>query len=234
MVLGIMQPYLFPYIGYFQLISAVDQFAIHDDVQWIKGGWIARNRILVNGQSSDITLPVRSGASSLAINQRVFVSDIEEHKSRLLRRVHSAYRTAPHFEDVYELLFRCLAVRQDNVSQFVVRSLREVCNYLRIDTPFIISSGIVKNNDLRGQDRVIDINLALGASHYLNPSGGCHLYEKKRFLQQGILLEFLSCRDIPYAQFPGQPFIPRLSIIDTMMFNSTQQIADLLNAYDLT
>src|SRR5882724_10468265 len=96
MKLGIMQPYIFPYIGYFQLIAAVDHFVIHDDVQWIKSGWINRNRILANNQPGYITLPVRSGSSFLNINEREYVPEIENHKKRILRQIEGAYRKAPY------------------------------------------------------------------------------------------------------------------------------------------
>jgi hypothetical protein len=231
--LGIMQPYLFPYIGYFQLIGAVDHFVIHDDVQWIKGGWINRNRILVQGQPQYITLPVQKAGSSLNINQREFPPDIEEQKKKTLRQIEAAYRKAPYFEPVCCLLRRCFALQENNVSRFVVHTLRECCGYLGICTPFSLSSELDKRNELAGEERVLDINRAIGAAHYINPIGGTDLYSKAHFSERGLGLSFIRARETPYRQLQSGPFVPFLSIVDVMMFNSQQESAALLKEYDL-
>jgi hypothetical protein len=231
--LGIMQPYFFPYIGYFQLIGAVDQFVVHDDIQWIKGGWINRNRILVNGQPQYITLPLQKAASSLNINQREFSPDIEEEKKRTLRQIEGAYRKAPYFKPVYSLLTRCFALQERNVSRFVVHSLHECCDYLGIHTPFRLSSELDKHNELAGEERVLDINRVVGASHYINPIGGTEIYNKAHFTERGLRLSFIRARETPYRQFGEGTFVPFLSIVDVMMFNSEQEIVGLLKEYDL-
>jgi hypothetical protein len=233
MKLGIMQPYIFPYIGYLQLIAAVDHFVIHDDVPWIKNGWINRNRILVHGQAQYITLPVQKGTSSLMINERLFLEEIESHKKKVLRQTEGAYREAPHFESVFSLVSRCFAYPERNVSRFVVHSLRECCDYLGINTPFILSSVLEKRNELRAEDRVLDINRVMGASHYINPIGGTELYDKAHFSQKGLCLNFIKARNISYRQFHEDESIPFLSITDVMMFNSKEEIAVLLGEYDL-
>ena len=69
MKLAIMQPYLFPYLGYFQLIAAVDKFVFYDDVNFIKNGWINRNRLLISGKVNYITIPLSGASSFLKINQ---------------------------------------------------------------------------------------------------------------------------------------------------------------------
>jgi hypothetical protein len=233
MKLAIMQPYLFPYIGYFQLIGAVDQFVIHDDVQWIKGGWINRNRILVNGEPRYITLPVQKGASTASINEREFPPTIDEVKQKVMRQIRGAYQKAPHFDAVNSLLSRCFASQERNLSAFVVNALHECCRYLRLETKLVLSSGLRKDNALKGQDRVLDINSVMGATHYINPIGGTELYEKERFRKQGVTLNFLKTRNVAYKQFANREFVPSLAIIDVMMFNSSRELANLLNEYDL-
>ena len=233
MKLAIMQPYVFPYIGYFQLIAIVDQFVIHDDVQWIKGGWINRNRILVNGQSHYITFPIQKGASTLNINEREFSADIDSCKKKILLQIEGAYRKAPYFTSVFSLISRCLACEEKIVSRFATNSLRECCNYLDITTPFVMSSELDKSNELTAEARVLDINKVMGASHYINPIGGMELYNQTRFSEKGLILNFIKSRDIVYKQFQGDNCVPFLSIIDVMMFNSKVDILGMLREYDL-
>ena len=233
MKLGIMQPYLFPYIGYFQLIDAVDQFVIHDDVQWVKGGWINRNRILVQGQPHYITLPLQKDSSLLNINQRRLSLDIESQGKKIIRQIEGAYANAPYFDSVLPLVSRCFACQERNVSAFIVNALRECCDYLGVNTPFVLSSGLDKRNELRAEERVLNINMVMGASHYINPIGGTELYDKTHFSEKGLRLSFIKARNVPYAQFHDHEFVPFLSIVDVMMFNSQQEIAGQLSEYDL-
>src|SRR6185437_10468430 len=117
MIIGIMQPYFFPYIGYFQLIAHCDVFVLHDDVQYIKGGWINRNRILVNHRAVWITFPVLRAAHHCNIRDRYYSSDPED-RNRLLRRIAGAYRTSPCFGQVYPLIEEIMAFRNTNVAAF--------------------------------------------------------------------------------------------------------------------
>lgn len=232
MKLGILQPYLFPYIGYFQLISLVDKLVIYDDVQYITRGWINRNRILINGGPCYFTLPLHKGPRSLNINQRVCTPLFEFEKKRLLRQIESAYNRAPNFSAVYTLIEKCFSCTELNVSSFIVNSLKECCRYLNIDTPFFLSSQLCKQGELTGQERIIDINKVMGATHYVNPIGGTDLYDRKEFIRNGLKLSFIHTRKIEYTQFVGD-HVPNLSIIDVMMFNKPSQITPLLLEYDL-
>jgi hypothetical protein len=227
-----MQPYLFPYIGYFQLISAVNQFVIHDDVQWIKGGWINRNRILVKGEPHYITLPVQKDSTLLNINERTLSEDFEPQGKRIMRQIEEAYRKAPQFESVIPLVSRCLSFQERNASAFIVNTLRECCDYLGLNTPFVLSSELQKDNSLKGQSRVINICNALSASQYINPIGGTELYSKDVFEFENIKLNFLKTRNNAYRQFNNK-FVPNLSIIDLLMNCTVEEICALLQKYDL-
>lgn len=233
MKLGVMPPYVFPYIGYFQLINVVDSFVIHDDVQWIKGGWINRNRILVQGKPQYITLPLQKASSLLDINQRRFSVDIEKQKAKISRQIENAYRKAPHFSAVMDIISECFRCQERNVSTFAVNSLRACCDYLGIGTPFVLSSQLEKRNELHGQDRVLELNAVMGVSHYINPIGGTELYDKKRFAENGLKLRFIKARNVAYDQLADTEFVPFLSIIDVMMFNSKDELCELLREYDL-
>lgn len=227
-----MQPYLFPYIGYFQLIKAVDSFVIYDDVQYIKGGWINRNRIQINNKDYLFTFNVKRDSLSLPINQRVFTSNFSEIKEKFLSLLFQAYHNAPRFSPVQSLVKNILSFPEYNVSSFITNSLQKVCSYMNITTPFIFSSQIKKNNLLKGQERVIDINLAMRSTHYINLMGGINLYTKERFDVNGIKLNFIKMKKIEYLQL-GKKFIPNLSILDVLMFNDLESIKAMLLAYDL-
>ena len=232
MKLGLMQPYLFPYIGYFQLIANCDLFVIYDDVQYIKGGWINRNRILLNATPHYITLPLRNDSFRLNINQRFFAPGFEKHKKHLLEKVQNGYRKAPFFASAYKLVRECLQSTDENVASFTTQTIKRSCQYLDITTPFAISSEIPKDPNLLAEDRVLSINKVLKSDVYINPVGGVELYQREHFARQGITLQFIRTKNFQYSQFAA-PFIPFLSIIDVMMFNSKEQIRKFLTAYEL-
>jgi hypothetical protein len=231
MIISIMQPYFFPYIGYFQLIFQSEIFVVHDDVQYIKGGWVNRNRILRNGEPCWVTLPVRKGSSRLVINQRYYQLERTD-VMRVLRRIEAAYRKAPHFDATFPLIEELLNFGNANVAAFNVNLIERIAARLAIRTRFVLSSAMVKNDVLAGQERVIDMCRRLGATHYVNPIGGVRLYRPDRFAAAGIELSFLQTVASPYPQF-GQTPVPDLSIIDILMFNSDQSVARLLRKYRL-
>jgi hypothetical protein len=229
MILSIMQPYFFPYIGYFQLIAHSDVFVVHDDVQYIKGGWVNRNRLRRGGQACWITLPVLKGAHNLAINQRFYQLD-PPNVRRLLRRIESYYRSAPRFDEIFPLLQDIVTLRITNVASFNLHAINRLATYLDIHTRLVVSSELSKDEHLTGQERVIDICKRLGATHYVNPIGGLKLYQPERFAREGIDLGFLESVLPSDPHFEGAT-VPYLSIIDTLMFNTNEAIAAILKAY---
>ncbi len=232
MKLGIMQPYFFPYIGYFQLINAVDLFVVYDDLQYISRGWINRNRILVNGKSSYITLPIRSASHLTSIKDSCFNGNFAKEKNSILRRIEGAYRKAPHFSETFELIEKCFQCPDPKVSAFVSQTIKQCCQHLGISTPLNITPSLQINADLRGQDRAIAITKHLGSDHYLNPVGGMEIYSGKEFQRHGIELSFVRTNEFSYKQFGGE-FVPNLSIIDVLMFNDRDTIRDYLSRYTL-
>jgi hypothetical protein len=231
--LAIMQPYFLPYIGYFQLMRAVDVFVVYDDVQFMKGGWIERNRMLVNGAPHWFGLTLEKASHKLAINQRFFAADIEGQKKALLYKVHCAYAKAPHYAETMALLEEILANDERNVAAMLARQLRILCRHLGIETELRLASEMVKNDDLGGEARVIDMAQRLGADHYVNAAGGQALYSRENFAHHGIRLSFLQSRPVVYRQY-AHDFVPWLSILDVLMFNSVEQTRELLLACDLT
>lgn len=232
MKLGIMQPYFFPYIGYWQLMAAVDQYVMYDDVNYINRGWINRNRILINGDAKYITLPCTGASQNKLINEVKVCTDIGEQK-RNMRKVELAYRRAPYFESVYPMLCDVFSSKIENLADFLEYCIRSVCAYLEIHTVLLRSSSLKKDPALRGQNKILAINAELGATEYINAIGGKELYSDKAFSERGIQLHFLKTDEIAYRQFDGV-FLPNLSIIDVMMFNPKEEIQAMLNRYTLT
>jgi hypothetical protein len=232
MKLAIMQPYLFPYFGYFQLINTVDKFIIYDDVQYIKGGWINRNRILLNTQAHLFTFSIKNDSTFLNINQRYFTNKLDKEKEKFFNIVDSAYSKAPFYSNTKKLLECILFTGELNISDMITQSLILICNYLDIGTQFYISSEIDKDNTLKGEERVIAINKCLDSKHYINSIGGETLYSKDVFKENGITLSFIKPKLVEYKQFKNQ-FVPWLSIIDVLMFNSVEKTREMLQEYEL-
>ena len=233
MKLAIMQPYLFPYIGYFQLMNLADTFVVYDDVQYINRGWINRNNILVSGSKSIFSFSVIKDSSHKNINERYFDKNrFEIETKKFLKTLTYSYSKAPYFQKVYSLIESILIFDDFIVSEFINNSLINICNYIGITTKLIKSSDINIDNALKSQDRILALCEALGAKQYTNPIGGVELYSKSKFNEQGIELNFIKTDEIIYKQFSND-FVSNLSIIDVMMFNSPYEIKEMLNQYEL-
>jgi len=231
MKIAIMQPYFFPYIGYFQLINASEKFVILDDVNFIKQGWINRNRILVNGQDNLITIPLKQASQNNSIKE-TFISDDNKWQSKLLKTIEFAYKHAPQFNNVFPIFEKSIQNSDRNISIFVPHSLLNLTQFLGIQTQIITSSSIYNNSHLKGQERIIDICKQEKADLYINPAGGIGLYSKEQFKKHKIDLRFLMPLPFEYKQFSNK-FIPSLSIIDIMMFLEKRVILAELNNYHL-
>lgn len=231
MNLAIMQPYLFPYIGYWQLINSVDTFIIYDDVNYMKGGWINRNNILLAGVPHYVTLSLNQSSPNKKINQTE-VLDTVANKRKFLGAIESAYNKAPQYKTVFPIIQECINYSENNLALYLEHHLKRVSDFLGIKTRIIMSSSIHKNNELTAQDKVIEICKKMNANVYINAIGGQELYSHEDFKKFDIDLKFIKTRPISYQQFRGD-FVPYLSIIDIMMFNEPAAIQEFLNAYDL-
>ena len=227
MKLAIMQPYFLPYLGYFQLIHAVDKFVVYDNIQFTKKGWINRNRILVNGAAEYITLPLDKDSDFLNVDQRKLADSFKTERVKLLRRIGEAYRKAPQFNTIFPFIESIIKVEEQNLFGFIYQSLQAICQFLDIKTEFIISSSLPVDPQLRSQDKVIAICETLQVSQYINPIGGVELYAKEIFEQHNIKLNFIRSDAVDYTQFANE-FVPWLSIMDVMMFNSKEKVKGYL------
>ncbi len=231
MRLAIMQPYFFPYIGYFQLIAAVDQFIVYDNIKYTKKGWINRNRMLQNGRELTFSLPLKSASDYMDVRERDLAADFDRDK--LLNQFKGAYGRAPYFAETFPLVDAIVRHPDTNLFRFLHHSIVRTCERLGITTKIRISSGIAIDHDLKNQDKVLALCEAVGASTYVNAINGMGLYEKQAFLDKGIVLKFIKSKPFEYPQF-RDAFVPWLSIIDVMMFNPLDSIQTrILTSYEL-
>jgi len=227
MKLAIMQPYFLPYIGYWQLINAVDKFVIYDDVNYINKGWINRNNILLNKQPFRFTLTLLGVSPNKLINE----IGICENQTKLIKTFETAYTKSPYFDKIFPIIKQIFEYNKKNLAKFVGNSLVRIANHLDIRTEFIYSSEMEKDCSLKGQKKIINICNKLQAGEYLNPIGGMKLYNQADFEANHIKLRFLKTRPIEYKQFDNT-FIPDLSILDVMMFNAQTEIGKTLDKYE--
>lgn len=233
MKIGIMQPYFFPYLGYWQLMNAVDRYVVYDDVNFIKGGRINRNAILMNGKAQNINL-ILSGASPNKHINEVKVNTEPAVQRKLLRTIEMNYKKAPFFAQVFPILDRIMTQQESNVARYLKNSFAFIGEYLGITTQLLLSSDLDKDCSLKAHKKVIAICQLLGGNEYYNSMNGISLYEPHReeFKDVGIKLSFLKMREISYKQYKNE-FVPNLSIIDVMMFNSQEECRNLLQEYDI-
>lgn len=231
MKIGIMQPYFWPYLGYFQLLSAVDRFVIYDNIKYTKKGWINRNRYLCNGKSKYFTIPLAKASDVLDVCDRKV--DLNFDRQKLRRQIHASYAKAPYFQSIYPLFCDCVDYSQENLFEFIFYSVKKICAFLEINTEIIVSSDLQIGHEISGKDKVLAICRKLQADMYINPIGGKSLYDKQEFLQNGIQLLFLQMDNINYPQF-GNSFESSLSILDVLMFQSKEETMQLLKQFQLT
>ena len=232
MKVAIMQPYIFPYIGYFQLIEAVDKFIFFDDVNFIKKGWINRNQILVNNQAHLFTIPLQKVSQNILIKDTK-ISYNENWIKKLLFNIEINYKKAPCYNDVYPLIKKILEKKAETISDLAIISIKEVSNYLGLKTKFELSSEKYSDSiDYKKEARLIEISRNIKATNYINPNGGKELYTKQDFMNHGLKLKFIEPQIKRYIQFNSE-FIKNLSIIDVLMFNSKKHMKIMLNDYKL-
>lgn len=233
MTIAVMQPYIFPYIGYFQMINAVDTFVFYDDVNFIKRGWINRNRILTNGKDHLFTVPLKKVSQNNLIKDSYLNEELyKDWVSKFLITVESSYKKAPFFSQVFPLLKNIFEKEYSTINELAISSIKEIAQFLQLKTQFKQSSLSYDNKDMEREERLIDICHKENATHYINAIGGQELYTKDAFAEKGVKLSFIKSNPIEYPQFKGE-FVPWLSIIDVLMFNERAQILEMLNDYEL-
>ena len=188
MKLGIMQPYFLPYLGYWQLMNAVDTYIVYDDVNYIKRGRINRNNILINGESKTINLILKEASQNKHINE-IFIDNNEVQKRKLLSKIQMAYSKAPYFSVVFPMIEQIFLQHEENLAKYLYNSFQIIAGYLNIQTKIILSSSLNKDCSLKGKYKIVSICKLLGADEYYNSVGGMELYDKDEFADMDTAFE---------------------------------------------
>ena len=231
MKLAIMQPYLFPYIGYFQLIKAVDKFVVYDDVNFIKKGWINKNCILIGGQKHCFTVPLKAASQNRLIKD-IEVAIDDKWSEKFLRSIKQSYQKEKFFDETFDFVEQVICSGEKFISKMIGQSLHILKEKFDLPTEIVDSSTGYANAELSGQERILDICRREKASQYINPIGGIDLYNAEFFADNGIKLSFLQTSSVQYNQNISE-FIPHLSIIDVLMFNGFAGTKNFLSCYNL-
>ena len=229
MKLGIMQPYFMPYIGYFQLMKAVDKYVVYDDVNYIKGGWANRNHILINGEKEMFTVTLQKASQNKLFNEIVIGDDFK----KLMKTLQMNYSRAINFDQTMVLMERIISFPNKQLAVFIANSFREILSYLSVETEILMSSEIPKDNSLRGKDKIIQICEILGADTYYNAVGGKNLYDQEEFREHGITLNFVDSLPQVYSQLHTREFVSGLSMVDVLMNNTKDEVNRLLDYFQL-
>ncbi len=233
-VLGIMQPYFFPYTGYFSLIMATDEWIVFDPVQFIRHGWIERNRVLKPDEGWQyIGVPLIKQSRETLIKDTQIRTE-EPWQQKILRQLEHYRKRAPYYTSVVEFLTECFKFETSSITKLNTHLMQSVCNYVGIEFNAHIYSEMNLEHDVVTDpgEWALNISKALKASGYINPPGGVELFDRAKFSQAGVKLQFLKNNLKPYSQ-RRPAFEPGLSIIDTMMFCSPSEIRGLIGDYEL-
>jgi len=221
--IAVMQPYIFPYVGYYQLATKVDEFVFFDDVNFIKKGFIHRNNILLNGEKFSFSIPVSKVSQNRKINEHFYRGEFDS----FLKQIRRTYAKAPFFDEAIKIIESCLFQGELGVAQVNISSISAIFDY--VDLPFDYSSASTLKIDgkYHAQDRIIKICKELGATHYVNAVGGKELYDNNSFAQEGIKLSFIQPYLTEYKQI-SKDFVSGLSIIDALMYCTKSELVELI------
>jgi len=235
MKLAIMQPYFLPYLGYFSLIKHTDEFILLDTVQFIRHGWIERNRILKPSDGWQYIMVPLKKYSRETIIKDIEINNDQQWKEKILAQLQHYKKQAPYFSNVIDILNEIFSKEYATIVDLNLASLKTVCNYLGINTPIQVFS--LMNIDIEPANApdewALNICKALGnVDEYWNPPGGQSFFDRKKYENAGINLKFHSAILTDYDQ-KRNVFEPGLSILDVMMFNSIEEINKMLDNYEL-
>jgi len=254
MRLAAMQPYLFPYIGYFQAIDAVDRYVLYSNVSYIKKGWINRNRLLArDGSIITFTVPV-ANKSSFTLIKDTEIDNSEPWARRILKTIQTIYGKRPFFEETYPMIEKLLRTDYRLLKDLNSDCITSVAKHLEINTDMVTDNHqfdemekcleqidenfnpyeyLSKTHPTRKVSRVIEMCRHEACNEYVNAIGGQDMYKKEEFAQYGISLSFVKTNEIVYSQGLDGKFEPNLSIIDVLMNNGKEETKRLIKEYTL-
>ncbi len=233
MKIALMQPYFLPYIGYFQLINAVDKFIFCNDLGFIKQGWINRNNILLEGKKHRFCLPIKHVSSFTSIKETKISEQPNDWQNKLSKKIWLAYHKAPFFDAVYPWIDEILkGAPNHSISDVAIISIEHTFQYLNLEKNLSQSIGLYDNEELKLAKRVIDICQQEGADTYINAIGGQNLFCKNDFKKHNIDLCFIKPILKTYEQNSPE-FVAGLSILDVLMYNTPNDVKIMLSEYNL-
>ena len=228
-----MQPYFFPYLGYFAIMHYVDKWIVFDEAQYIYHGWINRNRILnYNKDWQYVTAPIQKHSRDIKIKDVVLANHIQ-WRDKLLAQLQQYRKRAPYFSSVIEVVREAVNVQEESLSALNTHVLRAICGYLGISVTIEVFSK--RNWDIgevqEADEWALRISESLGAKQYVNPPNGKMFFDEAKWSKSEIELRFLKIRELEYSQ-KNAAFIPNLSVIDVMMFLEPAHIREAMERYD--
>lgn len=226
-----MQPYFFPYLGYFDLIFNVDKWIVFDTPQYIKGGWVNRNRVLHPDKGwRYLSVPLNKHPADTPIN-KITICETEDWRSDMVRHLYHYKKWAPFYKKANGIVEECIAKNDSYLFRLNIRALEMICLYLEIPFQYSVFSqiGLGIEGDIEAGEWSLKISEALGASVYINPPGGRNLFDAQAFEKKGVTLVIREFENMTYSTNPYN-FEPAMSIIDVMMWNSPQQIKNYLES----
>lgn len=233
MKIGIMQPYFFPYIGYFSLINSTDFWVVFDTPQFIRHGWIERNRILKPGGADQyIKVPLIKASRNTSI-QDMRINNTSSWEEKIYAQLTLYKKKAPFYKGVLDLLKEVLSYQGDSIVELNINGLKAVCKYLNIPFNYSIYSHLDLDIQVDSPDEwALEIAKHYKATTYINPENGMSFFDSQKYKDANVELLFQKMRLCEYKQIEGT-FIPGLSIIDVMMFNSPAEIKTMLTNFEL-
>ena len=231
MRLAIMQPYFFPYIGYFQLCHAADHFIFFDDVNFITQGWINRNKILIESEPKLFTIPLRKASQNKKINEvEVDLGQMKKWRIKFKKTLLQNYGKSPYFDEVITLINNVLDGHHRNISELAIASIKKTAEFLELPLESSKSSKKEYDRDVTPQEKVFQLCKQTNATEYINLPGGKQLYKKVDFENHNIKLQFLTPFIHTYPQL-SEGFTSHLSILDIMFLNSKETAKKMIANY---
>tara|TARA_B100001057_G_C22590495_1_gene848781 strand:+ start:188 stop:880 length:693 start_codon:yes stop_codon:yes gene_type:complete len=226
--IAISQPYLFPYVGYYQLFNCADEFIFLDDANFIKGGFVNRNFIICNKKITRFNIPIHKKSSNRPINDHYYFINKTQFKNLILE----GYSKSKNFSVIYDLISNIIEIDDQNVSLINIRSIEMVYKFLGFNKTFYLSSKILPRGKYKKEDWIIEICKKLNSTNYINSEGGKDLYELDYFKSNGIKLEFLKPNFLEYHQGITS-FTKGLSIIDILMNSDINKVKEMIFQYKI-
>lgn len=230
MKLAIMQPYFFPYVGYYSLIKNTDKFIIFDTVQFIRHGWIERNRILKPNEGWQyIQVPLVKHNREVLINE-LEIRNSEPWREKLKAQLQHYKKRAPYYAECMDVIDACISLQTDSIVDLNEHILDVTCQYFGInfDCQIFSKMDLVIDEVKEADEWALNISKAMGVNEYINPPGGKEFFNREKYLQKDIELTFLGNNVQQYKQ-RRETFEPGLSIIDLMMFNDVSSINAMID-----